>query len=246
MATQLLDLGLLLIRQDIRQHLVDSDAPRDGLGRTGVVAGHHDDVHTATAEFGDGGNRTFLDRIGNYHESGEFRVNCDEHHTLALGAVLFRPWLKRCGVDTQLSHQRGIAQRDWPFLDHSGDTLACLGGESAAGWQAEPTLLRAFDDCCRQRMLAALFDGGRESEHVGVVKVLSSDNRNEGRFAQGQRSGLVDHQSVDLFQEFERLGIFDEHAGGRAAAGADHDRHRRRKTECAGEGNDLGRQGSRQ
>ena len=58
------------------------------------------------------------------------------------------------------------------------------------------------------------------------------------RLAFGQGAGLVDDQRVDLLHQLERLGILDEHAGARAAAGADHDRHRRRQPERAGAGDD--------
>ena len=58
------------------------------------------------------------------------------------------------------------------------------------------------------------------------------------RLALGQRARLVDHQRVDLLHPLQRLGVLDQHAGLRAAADADHDRHRRREPERAGAGDD--------
>ena len=58
------------------------------------------------------------------------------------------------------------------------------------------------------------------------------------RLAFGQRAGLVDHQRVDLLHPLQRFGVLDQHAGLRAAADADHDRHRRGQAERAGAGDD--------
>jgi hypothetical protein len=59
----------------------------------------------------------------------------------------------------------------------------------------------------------------------------------------GERAGLVDHQRVDLLEPLERLGLAHQDAGGRAAADADHDRHRRCEAERARAGDDQHRDG---
>ena len=92
-------------------------------------------------------------------------------------------------------------------------------------------------------MLAALFDGRREPEHVGFVKALSRHNRNELRLAHGQCAGLVDHQSVDFLHQLKRFSILHENAGARASTGADHDRHRRGKAKRTGASDDQHRDG---
>ena len=64
------------------------------------------------------------------------------------------------------------------------------------------------------------------------------NDRDHARLALGQRAGLVDDQRVDLLHPLQRLGDLDQHAGRRALADADHDRHRRREAERAGAGDD--------
>ena len=51
--------------------------------------------------------------------------------------------------------------------------------------------------------------------------------RRDARAPFGERSGLVDHERVDFFEDLERFGIFHQHASERAASGADHDGHGR-------------------
>ena len=70
------------------------------------------------------------------------------------------------------------------------------------------------------------------------VEAVRGHDRHDFRLAFGQRAGLVDDQRVDLLHALQRLGILDQHAGLRAAADADHDRHRRRQAQRAGAGDD--------
>ena len=80
-------------------------------------------------------------------------------------------------------------------------------------------------------MLAAAFEAGDEPQKSSSAsKPGRRRDADELRLAFGQRAGLVDHKRVDLLHQFERFGIAHEHAGARAAAGADHDRHRRGQT----------------
>ena len=73
-----------------------------------------------------------------------------------------------------------------------------------------------------------------EREHV-PARIRSPRTTTEAsrRLALGERAGLVDDERVHLLEPFERFGVPDEHAGRRAAAGADHDGHRRREPERA-------------
>ena len=91
---------------------------------------------------------------------------------------------------------------------------------------------------CAKRMLARPFDAGGEAQHLVLDEAVRRNDGDDLRPAFGQRAGLVDHQRVDLLHAFERLGVADQHAGLRAAADADHDRHRRRKSERARAGDD--------
>ena len=102
----------------------------------------------------------------------------------------------------------------------------------------EIALGRRGDDGCRQRMLAAALDAGGEPQHFVFVEARRGHDGHDLRLAFGQRAGLVDDERVDLLHALQRLGILDQHAGLRAAADADHDRHRRRQAERAGAGDD--------
>ena len=77
-------------------------------------------------------------------------------------------------------------------------------------------------------------------------KPSARHDRDHLRLALGQRAGLVDDQRVDLLHALQRLGVLDQHAGLRAAADADHDRHRRGEAERAGAGDDQHRDGGDQ
>ena len=77
--------------------------------------------------------------------------------------------------------------------------------------------------------------GKREQPVVWHIQVLDSDQLG---LALRQRSGLVDDECIDLLQRLERLGIADQHARMRTAAGSDHYGHRRGESERTGTGDD--------
>ena len=90
-------------------------------------------------------------------------------------------------------------------------------------------------------MLAGLLDAGGQSQHVVLGKPAGRDNGYHFRPALGQRSGLVDHERVDLFHALQRLGILDQYASLCAPADAHHDGHRSGKAERARAGDDQHR-----
>ena len=58
-------------------------------------------------------------------------------------------------------------------------------------------------------------------------------HRHEARLPFGERARLVHHERRNLLEQLERFGVPEQHAGFCAAAGAHHDRHRRREPERA-------------
>ena len=84
-------------------------------------------------------------------------------------------------------------------------------------------------------MLAGPLDAGREAEQVVFLDTGGWHQCDHLGLAFGQRAGLVDHQRVDFGEALERLGVLDQHAGPGAAAGADHDRHRRGRPSAHGQ-----------
>ena len=87
-------------------------------------------------------------------------------------------------------------------------------------------------------MLAAALDAGRKLQHLRFIEAGRGGNRHHLRLAFGERAGLVDDKRVDLFHALQRFGVLDQHAGLRAAADADHDRHRRGEAQRARAGDD--------
>src|SRR5581483_1459527 len=58
-------------------------------------------------------------------------------------------------------------------------------------------------------MLAAPFKAGRQPEQFIFTLPFSRDDRNQFRFAFGDRPRLVHHERINFGEGFERLGIFD-------------------------------------
>ena len=83
----------------------------------------------------------------------------------------------------------------------------------------------------RERMLAMPLHRGGEAERSGVVHAVGRFERRQRRFAEGQRAGLVERDHRHAVREFERFGVFDQHAAPCGRAGAGHDRGGRREAE---------------
>ena len=87
-------------------------------------------------------------------------------------------------------------------------------------------------------MFAGTLEAGGEAKQFAASSCDRWEYANELRLAFGQRSGFVDDEGVDFFQNLQRFGILDEHAGACAAADADHDRHGSGESQGAGAGDD--------
>ena len=87
-------------------------------------------------------------------------------------------------------------------------------------------------------MLAGPLQAGSQPQKLSLRPTGQGHHRRELRLALGERAGLVHHQRVNLFQNLQGLGVLDEHTGSGAAAGSDHDGHRRRQSQRARAGDD--------
>ena len=116
-------------------------------------------------------------------------------------------------------------------------------GESKSATLAvrDAALLGGANDRHRERMLAGPLDACGKPQHVGLGESGRGNDGGDGRLAFRQGAGLVDHQRIDLLHMLQRFGVLDQDAGLRAAADADHDRHRRREAKRAGAGDDQHR-----
>src|SRR6202047_500474 len=83
-------------------------------------------------------------------------------------------------------------------------------------------------------MLAAALEGRRHAPELKIARARGGRDGCDAGAAFGERASLVDDERVDFFKNFERLGVSYEDSGERAAAGADHDRHRRGEAQWAG------------
>ena len=119
--------------------------------------------------------------------------------------------------------------------------LPVTASKSRASAQRQAARLGAAHDRLGQRMLGPALERGGEPQHLRLVVPGLGQHRDELGLADGQRAGLVDDQRVDRGEGLERLGVPDQHARLRAAAGRGHDRHRRREPERAGAGDDQHR-----
>ena len=176
-------------------------------------------------------------------------VDGDEHDRLPVARSASAALGERRRSSTPWSlHQRGVAEQR-PRGRRRRPRRPCPVTDSklVGGGTATPALRAPADDRRGQRMLAALLERRRPgaARRASVEPSAATIARARG-LPFGQRAGLVDDQRVDLLEPLERLGVPDQHAAVGAAAGADHDRHRRRQAERAGAGDDQHRHGADQ
>ena len=213
-----------------------------------VVAGQHHDRSPARCKLRERLRRRRLDRIGDTDQSpSRLSVDGDEHHRLPLAPKLV---CARRGTAPRVDAELGAGGRRCPSATASAGHTAATTPFPVTDWKSvgrgrlNAARLRAVHDRRRQRMLAASLEARGEPQQVALVERRATGTTDaQPRLALGQRPGLVDDQRVDLLQDFERLGVPDQHAGERAASGADHDRHRRRQPERARAGDDEDRDG---
>jgi hypothetical protein len=147
------------------------------------------------------------------------------------------------GIDAERSEQCRVADGDAPAGDRADDAFAGHRVEVPCRSDLEAARLGAGHDRGGQRMLAAALQTGSKLQQFVLRNAADCGDADKTRPALGQGAGFVDHERVDSFHQLERLGVLDEDAGARAAAGADHDRHRGRKTKGARAGDDQHRYG---
>ena len=71
-------------------------------------------------------------------------------------------------------------------------------------------------------MLATLFETGGKTQKIRVTVLSERLHRYELRLAFGERSSLVDDESIDFFESLECFCLADQDTGLRTAARPDH------------------------
>ncbi len=180
------------------------------------------------------GRRGLLCSIGNDEIADIFAVDGDAKSRAIEGTQCAN---FRLLEDSQINHQKRIADGNLVTVDNAGNSLPGNGLEVARLGKFQLLLCRSFEDGLAQRMLTGQFQTGGEAEKLGVIgqSIGQADNL---RLAFGERAGFIDDEGVDFFENLKRLGIFDQDAGASAAAHANHDRHRRGETQGARAGDD--------
>ena len=183
--------------------------------------------------------------IGDAQQAERPAVHGDEHHRLPASAEFFRLRLARSASTStrNCSIRFRASQRGFSGLHISRDALARDGPEVPRFRRPDAALLGAGDDGGGERVFTAALQAGGQPEQLRFIPAGGGQDGDQPRLAFGERAGLVHDERVHLREDFERLGVLDEHAGGRAAAHADHDRHRRGQAERAGTGDDEDRDG---
>ena len=160
----------------------------------------------------------------------------------SLRAAARPPASSGCGRDAELGQEPRVAER------RRGGARPCRSRPCrSASRSRAPAQARCLRSAAASTMAAASGCSlARSTLAASRSTSLSSKpsrgiDRDHLRLAFGQRAGLVDDQRVDLLHALQRLGVLDQHARLRAAADADHDRHRRGEAERAGAGDDQHR-----
>ena len=87
-------------------------------------------------------------------------------------------------------------------------------------------------------MFACAFEAGGQAEQFVFAEFSARCYAGESRLPFCQSAGLVDDQRVNFFERLQRFGVLDQDSGVRAAARADHNRHRRGESKSARAGDD--------
>ena len=199
-----------------------------GLGCPATIAREHHDRQPGVSQLLERFRSGFLDRVGHPDQPDQSSVAGDEHDGLAFAVELVGAGEHRAGIDAKLAHEGDVAKEH-----RTGHRPEIIGGDGL-----DAPCLGALHDGRRQRVLAADLDARGEAQHFAVGNIRDGYDRTQARPSLGEGSRLVHDQGVYLLEDLERLRVPYQHAGERATAGADHDRHRRRQPERTRAGDD--------
>ena len=216
--------------------------PATASRRGAIVAGQHDDADALGAQRGERVRRRLLDRIGDGDDAGELAIDRDEHRG---GAVAPQFLGARSSAAVAMPRSPSNAAlptttRMPPILPMT--PLPVTRFEIGDVLQREAAFFRGGDDGGGEGMLARALEARGAATASSPRRILSVTVTATTRGLPSVSVPVLSTTSVSIALEpLQRLGILDQHAGRRAFADADHDRHRRRKAERAGTGDDQHR-----
>ncbi len=182
--------------------------------------------------------RALFDRVGNAEKTDDDAIHRHEHHRLPVNAKFVGTVDRVIGNGRPTVHQRTVADGDRPATDRSDDSLSSDRLEVVGLFHRDPALGSAFDDGCRERVLAGPLQACRVTQKTVCGAAIQSLDRYQTGLPLRKGSGLVDDQGVHLAHDFNRLGVLEQHSGASTLARGDHDRHRRRQSKSARTCND--------
>ena len=62
-------------------------------------------------------------------------------------------------------------------------------------------------------MLAGPLHAGRQAKQIALIDPAGRDDRQRVEASLGQGPRLIDHERIDLLQQFQNFGVLDQHAG---------------------------------
>jgi hypothetical protein len=102
----------------------------------------------------------------------------------------------------------------------------------------QPARFGSGDYCTRQGMFGDALGARGQPQHSVLApwRVRRQHHVGQLGLAAGERAGLVEHNGVDLFEEFQALAAFEEHAALGTLPRAHHDGRRRCQPQRTGAG----------
>ena len=179
-----------------------------------------------------------FDGIGDGEQPGELSVDRDIDDGGAVAPQTLAFLVERLRFDAERCQEIRVTQEHGLAVDLAGRALAGRRVELFDLAQIEIALFGGAHDRVGERMLAGALDAGGQPQDFGFLESGRRDDRDDLRLAFGQRTGLVDHQRVDLLHALQGFRVLDQNAGLRTASDADHDRHRGGEPKRAGTGDD--------
>ena len=226
-------------------HGVDAQRMRHRLGATGVVARKHDGLDAQRLQPLDGRVRSGLDGVAKGQQAQYLRRSAlpanQPREAVALVLQGVGAGLQRTGLCTAFLQQPAASQQQGAAFHHalhaaSRQSLGVL--HIRHGHLLRPRLLH---DGVRQRVVAVLLQGGRQTQHIGGQYARGGLVRHQRGLAFGEGSGLVERYGCDGMRHLQRLGVLDQNAVARGHARARHDGRGRGQPQRTGAGNDQHR-----
>ncbi|MBA7699906.1 hypothetical protein ES703_108612 [subsurface metagenome] len=149
-------------------------------------------------------------------------------------------------LDSKLFEQGLVAKSNGLPVNHAGNSLAGKRLKILHLIETDIPLISSSNNGLGQGVFTPQLQAGGQPQHVIVRQFRAVHDGGQAGPAFGKGAGLVHHQGIDLFQAFQRFGVFYEHPGGCPPANPYHYGHGRGQTQSAGTGDNQHRHGVHQ